>query len=37
MNRENALAVVLKEIGPHDITVGTTGFLSREIDYLREK
>ena len=37
MNREDALKVVLKQLGPHDITVGTTGFLSRELEELRRK
>jgi phosphonopyruvate decarboxylase len=35
MNREQALKVVLNNISQHDITVGTTGFLSRELEELR--
>lgn len=32
MTREMALEMVVENIGAHDITVGTTGFLSRELE-----
>jgi len=35
MNREQALDIVLKNSKPYDIFVGTTGFLSRELEDLR--
>ncbi len=37
MNREKALEVTIGCFGPHDICVGTTGFLSRELEQIREK
>lgn len=36
MNREEALQVVLSLLNTDDVTVGTTGFLSRELEELRK-
>lgn len=35
MNREEALKVIVENIGQHDVVVGTTGFLSRELYEVR--
>lgn len=35
LSREDALKVVVENIGPHDVVVGTTGFLSRELYEIR--
>lgn len=35
MNREQALDIILKNSKSYDIFVGTTGFLSRELEDLR--
>lgn len=37
MNREQALQVVLNNLSDNDVTVGTTGFLSRELEELRRE
>lgn len=37
MNREQALTHFVQKIGKHDIVIGTTGFLSRELYELRVK
>ena len=37
LNREQALDIVLPAIGSHDVVVGSTGFLSRELYEMREK
>ena len=35
--REQAVELIVKELGDHDIIVGTTGFLSRELYEIRAK
>lgn len=37
MNREDALKVMMPNLGPWDIVVGTTGFLSRELYEYRDE
>jgi len=37
LNREEALEIVISALGRNDITVGTTGFLSRELYEIRER
>jgi len=35
MNREEAMSHIVPKMGSHDIVVGTTGFLSRELYEIR--